>query len=104
MCVCKLAASACLEDSDNTFLAHMFHIWVFPIQAALEAQRDAEQSQLQAEASMHLERERNCRREEELLAQQSSARTHPAMADGELEAEVAKLQLVETRQREEINK
>ena len=73
------------------------------IQAALEAQRDAEQRRMEDQAAMDLERERNRRREQELLAQQSGAQPEP-MEEGELQAELARLQLLESRQKEEINR
>ena len=58
---------------------------------------------MQDQAAMELERERNRRREEELLAQQSSS--HPGLVEeGELQAEVARLQLLETKQKEEIHR
>lgn len=58
---------------------------------------------MQDQAAMELERERNRRREEELLAQQSAS--HPGLVEeGELQAEVARLQLLETKQKEEIHR
>lgn len=74
-----------------------------PIQAALEAQRDVEQRRMQDLAAMDLERERNRCREHELLTQQSVAQPEP-LDDGELQAEMARLQLLESRQREEIHR
>ena len=71
------------------------------MQAALDTERDAEQKRMQDQATMELERERNRRREQELLAQQSATQPEP-MAEGELQAELARLQLLEGRQKEEI--
>ena len=56
---------------------------------------------MREQAALELERERSHRREEELRAQQSSVQPQ-AMGESELEAELAKLQLAGTRQREEI--
>ena len=58
---------------------------------------------MEDQAAMDLERERNRRREQELLAQQSDAQPEH-MEEGELQAELARLQLLETRQKEEINR
>ena len=52
---------------------------------------------------MELERERSRLREQELLSQQSVAQ--PQMrGEGELEAELARLQLADTRHREQIDR
>jgi hypothetical protein len=72
-------------------------------EAALGAERESEQVGLQSKAAMELERERSRLREQELLSQQSVAQ--PQMrGEGELEAELARLQLADTRHREQIDR
>ena len=76
---------------------------LYCIQAADEAQREADRQHMQDQAAMELERERGRHREEEFLAQQSTTGP-PAMEEGELQAEVARLQLLEDKQRNEIRR
>ena len=61
---------------------------------------------MQSKAAMELERERSQLREQELLSQQSVAQPpHEQMrGEGELEAELARLQLADTRHREQIDR
>ena len=76
---------------------------VVPVQATLEAQREAEERKLQDQAVLELERERSRLRDKELLAQQSV--TQPEQrGEGELEAELARLEMADTRHREEIGR
>ena len=73
------------------------------MQATLEAQREAEERKLQDQAVLELERERSRLRETELLAQQSVAQPEQR-GEGELEAELARLEMADTRHREEIGR
>ena len=76
---------------------------VVAVQATLEAQREAEERKLQDQAVLELERERSRLRDKELLAQQSV--TQPEQrGEGELDAELARLEMADTRHREEIGR
>ena len=73
----------------------------------MEAERVAEERGREDRATLELERERSRHREQELLARQSSVvatQQELAREEGELETELARLQLVEGRQREEISR
>ena len=67
------------------------------------AEQEADRKRMQDQAAMELERGRSRRREEEFLVQQSTT-APPAMEEGELQAEVARLQLLEDKQRNEIRR
>ena len=76
---------------------------VVAVQATLEAQREAGERKLQDQAVLELERERSRLRDKELLAQQSV--TQPEQrGEGELDAELARLEMADTRHREEIGR
>lgn len=70
-------------------------------QASFEAERLAEEQRRQSQMALDVEREKSRRREKELLNQQSVIQP-VEKEEAEIEAELARLQLVESRQKETI--